>query len=434
MSRKIAPRLTVMVLCTLAVGATYANHASEQTETISSQTTDTSPSASRAARYREIVAEYEAHLKVLVSAVQKGTDNTEATDIYERLSASVGQCATRLMDLAKENPGDATAREALIWILHNTSRYRNDQRLVDLGQQASQGLLNDHADHLDVAQAALQLGNLVSSDRDAFLTGLAEQSHDRETQGLARIALARYLMTKIGIAESCQVRGWDGIMTGKAFGPSYVAHLHACNRTDMREKITNLLEQVVAETGDIPYVRYKMPRESELRRNMTQGKVAAELLDEFIHLAIGEPSPDIEGVDLDGNPLKLADYRGKVVVLVFWATWCGSCMAAIPHERELVERLKDRPFVLLGINCDEDQAAARKAIESEKITWRNWSDPLDTSKLDMGPIVKRFHVHSFPSVLVLDADGIIRNKQVAGQSLDTAIAKLLEELGQTAAK
>ena len=54
----------------------------------------------------------------------------------------------------------------------------------------------------------------------------------------------------------------------------------------------------------------------------------------MLNLAVGKPAPEIEGVDVDGKPLKLSDYKGKVVVLVFWGSWCGPCMAQVPHERE----------------------------------------------------------------------------------------------------
>ena len=76
------------------------------------------------------------------------------------------------------------------------------------------------------------------------------------------------------------------------------------------------------------------------------------------NLIAGKPAPEIDGVGFDGKPLKLSDYRGKVVVLVFWGTWCGPCMREVPHERELAERLKDKPFAVLGVNCDDDEQAA----------------------------------------------------------------------------
>ena len=72
-------------------------------------------------------------------------------------------------------------------------------------------------------------------------------------------------------------------------------------------------------------------------------------------LVVGKPAPEIVGKGVDGKPIRLSDYRGKVVVLSFWATWCSPCMSMVPHEQELVERMKGKPFVFLGISGDEDR-------------------------------------------------------------------------------
>ena len=91
-------------------------------------------------------------------------------------------------------------------------------------------------------------------------------------------------------------------------------------------------------------------------------------------LAGGKPAPDISGIDFRGEALNLSDYRGKVVVLVFWDSWSGPCMREVPHLRKLTERLKDKPFALLGINCNVDKQVAVKAMETERITWPSWHD------------------------------------------------------------
>ena len=78
------------------------------------------------------------------------------------------------------------------------------------------------------------------------------------------------------------------------------------------------------------------------------------------------PAPEIDGVDFDGKRLKLSDQHGKVVAVVFWASWCGPCRAMIPHERELVERFRGKPFVMVGVNNDDNHDAARKVIAAEK--------------------------------------------------------------------
>jgi len=144
------------------------------------------------------------------------------------------------------------------------------------------------------------------------------------------------------------------------------------------------------------------------------------------NLAIGKPAPNIDGFDLDGNRLNLADYRGKVVAIVFWASWCGPCVAEIPNERALLARHGDEPFALLGVNADENRAVAQKSADDYGVTWPNWNDPLTAA--GEGPINDRFHVHAIPMVVVLDGAGIIRAKGVSGERLERVVQELLAEL------
>ncbi len=161
-----------------------------------------------------------------------------------------------------------------------------------------------------------------------------------------------------------------------------------------------------------------------LARKQTLGQAAEARLDDMHNLTVGKPAPEIVGVGLDGKPRKLSDYRGKVVALAFWGTWCGPCMREIPSERELVERLKGKPFVMLGVNCDGDKPAALKAIQDERITWPNWHD----GEPGTGPIVRRYHVTSYPTVFVIDAKGIIHSKNSFGKFLGQSVDDLLKEL------
>jgi thiol-disulfide isomerase/thioredoxin len=136
---------------------------------------------------------------------------------------------------------------------------------------------------------------------------------------------------------------------------------------------------------------------------------------------VGTLAPEIDGEDLDGVRFKLSDYRGKVVVVSFWASWCKPCRNMIPHERALVERFGDKA-VVLGVNIDDDRGAARSAITSQRITWRNWS----MAGWD-NPANKRWGVNSIPTVYVIDASGVIRYANVPGPHLEAAVITLLAE-------
>jgi thiol-disulfide isomerase/thioredoxin len=138
---------------------------------------------------------------------------------------------------------------------------------------------------------------------------------------------------------------------------------------------------------------------------------------------IGTPAPEIDGEDFDGKRVKLSDYRGKVVVVVFWFSRCPPCKAMIPHERELAERYRDKPFAMLGVYGDVDYEDAQKVIAEQHTSW-----PIVKSGAGPDAITRRYGVECFPSVFVIDAAGVVRYTRVSGLGLDSAVATLLAEM------
>jgi peroxiredoxin len=98
-----------------------------------------------------------------------------------------------------------------------------------------------------------------------------------------------------------------------------------------------------------------------------------------------------------------------------------------PHERSLVKKMENKPFVLLGINSDPKDHL-KETLKKENITWPSWWDGGDTS----GPIARAWNVSSWPTTYVLDAKGVIRFKNVRGEEMDKAVEQLLAEIEKDA--
>ena len=163
--------------------------------------------------------------------------------------------------------------------------------------------------------------------------------------------------------------------------------------------------------------------EKDLRGGVNCGKLAESSIFEIQNLKVGKQAPELAGEDLDGVKFKLSDYRGKVVMISFWATWCGPCMALVPHEKEIVETFKNRPFALIGVNSDPFKKTALKTVEKEKINWRSfWCG-------EQGPnadLPMSWNVTGWPTVYVIDHEGLIRVKH--GAHVGTALDQRIEEL------
>jgi len=139
-------------------------------------------------------------------------------------------------------------------------------------------------------------------------------------------------------------------------------------------------------------------------------------------LFVGATLPDLKSEDLDGKAVKLSDYKGKVVVLDVWATWCGPCVAMIPHERELVKKMKGKPFEMVSVSFDDEKETVTKFLETNEMPWTHWYNGRK------GEIGSQLNIRFFPTIFVLDGKGVIRYKGTRGEAMDKAVETLLKEM------
>jgi peroxiredoxin len=139
-------------------------------------------------------------------------------------------------------------------------------------------------------------------------------------------------------------------------------------------------------------------------------------------LSIVKVAPGLSGVDLDGVPFNLSDYRGKVVVLAFSGAWCGACRVEYPYLRLLEEIYEGRPFALLGVSSDKDLASARQAKHDQRLTYRTWFDGRKN-----GAIAAEWGVAAWPTIYVLDKQGVVRFVNLRQEDLLKGVRQLMDE-------
>jgi peroxiredoxin len=138
-------------------------------------------------------------------------------------------------------------------------------------------------------------------------------------------------------------------------------------------------------------------------------------------LVVGAQFPSFDEKDLSGNSLSLADYKGKIVLIDFWATWCGPCVAELPNVMSTYEKDHPKGFEIIGISLDKERPKLEQFIRQKQMSWPQIFDGQGwESKL-----AQKYGVNSIPATYLLDGDGKIIAKDLRGPQLDAAVAAAL---------
>ncbi len=137
----------------------------------------------------------------------------------------------------------------------------------------------------------------------------------------------------------------------------------------------------------------------------------------------GKPVPDFSATDLDGNPISLQDYRGKVVLLDFWGVWCGFCIIEMPNLKKVYATYKDQGFDIIGVSLDDEESELRDYIKENDIQWRQvfsgkaWRED---------PLAQQYNITGVPNQWLIDKDGKLITHKARGEKLEQLVVEALK--------
>lgn len=140
-------------------------------------------------------------------------------------------------------------------------------------------------------------------------------------------------------------------------------------------------------------------------------------------LAPGTPFPDFQESDLAGNPLSISKFKGKVVLIDFWATWCPPCVMQMPDIQKAYNKFHDQGLEVVGVSLDDEKGKLEQFLKARKIPWPQFFD----GKHWQNKLAVKYGINQTPTTFLVDKDGKIIKKLNFDDNLDTVIAEALRK-------
>jgi thiol-disulfide isomerase/thioredoxin len=147
----------------------------------------------------------------------------------------------------------------------------------------------------------------------------------------------------------------------------------------------------------------------------------ASIVENLKRLPLGSAAPEIRLKSPEGKQISLSGYKGKIVLIDFWASWCGPCRKENPHTVELYRKYKNKNFEILGVSLDDNADAWKEAIKKDGLAWPQVSE---LKKWD-SEVVKSYLVDVIPFTVLVDREGKIIAKGLVGDELERKLIEVL---------
>jgi thiol-disulfide isomerase/thioredoxin len=187
--------------------------------------------------------------------------------------------------------------------------------------------------------------------------------------------------------------------------PTVLYALNSLSPKRDRELIMSTLDNL---TKKFPNLDQAKNRKKEILDGIAQAEKIAD----------GQKTPDFAYPDVNGKKWGPKDFKGKYLIIDFWASWCGPCRQEIPHLKEVYKKYKDQGLEILSVSVDAKPADWKKAMAEERMAWPQ------INAVESKPVMAAYLFSGIPYLVVVDKDGKIVEKNVRGESLDKAMKKI----------
>ena len=244
---------------------------------------------------------------------------------------------------------------------------------------------------------------MAQRDEMLMMLGLSFMSRDEKTSAAMQDSL---VMMYTAMKEKT-VRTID----------SLVANYPDCHTTAL------IINKSVIKDRDLAEVEKMYESLTSRIKNAYLGRKLKTSIDNIKKTSIGSMAPDFTLPAPDGKNVSLSDYRGKIVLLDFWASWCGPCLREVPNVKKVYDKFHDKGFEILSVSLDDKKDNWVNAIEKNDLDWGHVSSLKGWSC----PVAKLYNVSGVPAMLLIDKEGKIVATKLRG---DLLMEKVAEQFGE----
>ena len=164
---------------------------------------------------------------------------------------------------------------------------------------------------------------------------------------------------------------------------------------------------------------------SQIYEKLGNAELAAEYRKKFDPTSelVGKVMPDFSATDLNGKPISLQQYRGKVVLLDFWAVWCGPCIAEMPIVKKVYNTYKDQGFDIIGVSLDTEEEPLRDYLKENDIQWRQ----IFSGQRWDSPLAQKYDIRAIPAPWLIAKDGTLISREARVWALERMVIEALKD-------